>query len=499
MSSNVAHYRHTIRAHWEADRLDLALAEAWKAYDAAPDDQVAKAQVAELLRAAPREITADRLPSLERLLSDSNIDPGSIAPAGWRYLQRFSDLFSAPASDPPSDADQSVLAKQLEANTFARKLLAHDPVTDIRAELALTRLRRWLCLSGRWRDFPLSADALIRQAALNEGAWSFDAEERARLDQDDSAAIEPAYRPRRPGADGRSVASDAVTRAVAEQYEAWPYPQWLRVTAAESTTLADRVRTLDPDGPDTIPPAAEILIAGCGTGRQAALAALRHPDARITAIDISEASLRYAATRCDEAGLSDISFRVLDLHRARELGRDFDAVFCTGVLHHLPDPEQGWAALTEVLKPGGVMHLMIYSRLARLTVRALRASIADLDKGVVDDDLLREVRRRIIARNPSGAPTSRDFYSLSGVHDLLLHRHEDPFDVPRIQRALGRLGLDLIHFKLPTPHHDVLYRAENPHDPLHRDFAAWSKAEQRNPRLFAGMYSFWCRKPVASP
>ena len=36
----------------------------------------------------------------------------------------------------------------------------------------------------------------------------------------------------------------------------------------------------------------EILIAGCGTS-QAARYALREPDARITAIDISEASLRH--------------------------------------------------------------------------------------------------------------------------------------------------------------------------------------------------------------
>jgi SAM-dependent methyltransferase len=36
----------------------------------------------------------------------------------------------------------------------------------------------------------------------------------------------------------------------------------------------------------------EILVAGCGTS-QAAIHALREPDARVTAIDISETSLRY--------------------------------------------------------------------------------------------------------------------------------------------------------------------------------------------------------------
>jgi 2-polyprenyl-3-methyl-5-hydroxy-6-metoxy-1,4-benzoquinol methylase len=503
MPPNATDYRQTIKAHWEANRLDLAAVEAWQAYDASPSDQATKALLADLLRASPEQISADRLPALRALLSDPSIDPSTIAQAGWRYLQRFSDLFpnlaAEPPSEPPSDAEHAAMAARLEANGFARQLLAQDLVTYLGVEMALRGLRRWLYLAQRWRDFPLSVEALARQAALNEGAWPFDAEERAQLDRDGVTAMARAYRPMLPGRDGRSGADNPVTRAVAEQYEAWPYPQWLRVTAPESSTLADRVRKLDPDGPDTIPRAAEILIAGCGTGKQAAAAALHYPDARITAIDISEASLRYAKARCDEAGLSGISFQQLDLHQVGDLGRHFDAVFCTGVLHHLPDPERGWAALIEVLKPGGVMHVGVYSSVARLIVRGWRAAITDLDTGVVDDDLLREVRRRVIDRNPQRAPRTRDFYSLSGVHDLLLHRQEDPFDVPRIQRALDRLGLEFIHFKLPTHQATAQYRADNPLDPLHRDVAAWLRAERGNPGLFLTMYDFWCRKPLATP
>jgi 2-polyprenyl-3-methyl-5-hydroxy-6-metoxy-1,4-benzoquinol methylase len=483
----------TARAHWEADRLDCALADAWKAYDAAPEEHAAKVLVARILMASPTSITADRGSALRRLLCDRDIDPRVIAPAGWHYILQTSDLFSADAM-----ADPAVMAKRLEANEFARELLTEAVVTNINAEISLTRLRRWLLLFGGWRDYPKSVEALTTQAALNGGAWIFDSEERARLEKDDSVAIARAYRPKRQSADNRAAFSDPVTRAVAEQYETWPYPQWTRAMATKRTTLPTAVQKLDPDGPDTIPQAAHILIAGCGTGYQVALESLRYPDAKITAIDISETSLRYGAERCSKAGLHGIEFRTLDLHRVSELGRQFDAIFCTGVLHHLPDPEKGWAALVDVLKPGGVMHVMVYSKIARMRLRVLQAFFfTDLVDRPVDDDLLREVRRRVIDQGPAAVPATRDFYSLASVHDLLLHRHEDPFDVPRIQRALDRLGLKLIHFTLPSPRDSARYRAENPHDPLQRDFAAWATVEKRNRNLFFGMYDFWCRKLVA--
>jgi hypothetical protein len=80
-----------------------------------------------------------------------------------------------------------------------------------------------------------------------------------------------------------------------------------------------------------------------------------------------------------------------------------------------------------------------------------------------------------------------------GVHDLLLNRHEDLFDVPRIGRALDRLGLEPLAFKLPTPADEARYRRENPGDPLFRDVETWASLETTNPFLFSGMYEFWCR------
>src|SRR5436309_1924144 len=84
----------------------------------------------------------------------------------------------------------------------------------------------------------------------------------------------------------------------------------------------------------------EILIAGCGTS-QAAIHALREPDARVTAIDISETSLRYTRDLRQKYRSRNLDLYRLAIEQVGELGQIFDQIVCTGVLHHLPDPDTG--------------------------------------------------------------------------------------------------------------------------------------------------------------
>src|SRR5215813_12883525 len=88
----------------------------------------------------------------------------------------------------------------------------------------------------------------------------------------------------------------------------------------------------------------EILIAGCGTS-QAAIHALREPDARVTAIDISETSLRHTRALQHRYGLQNLDLHRLAIEEVGGLSRMFDQIVCTGVLHHLPDPEIGLRTL----------------------------------------------------------------------------------------------------------------------------------------------------------
>lgn len=475
------------RLHRAAPARDRAVERAWERLEAAPDDPVARIALAALLHGGIAEIDPAREALLHGLLLDPAIDPYRVARAGWLLVERAGRL-------PGPDAPAPDVAAWLERDRFARDLLVEARVAVPAVERLLARLRRWLWLEDQADAFPLSAAALVRQAALNGGAWRFDAAERAQLAARPDAAFAAAFRPPRPARRAAGAFAAEVTRSVAGQYEGWPYPAWERLMVPPRATLAARIAALGPPAPAALPAAMEILVAGCGTGREALRLARLAPDARITAIDISAAPLAYAAERADPA--ANVVFRQHDLHEVAALGRRFDYISCSGVLHHLPDPEAGWAALVAVLRPGGLMRVMLYSKVARMAVALARAELADLLAQDMTDDVLRAIRARLMDDPRFASITgSHSFSYLGGIHDLVAHRHEDPFDVPRIRRAIERLGLDFMGFALPTPAHRERYRAAHPGDPWCRDFDAWRDLERRDFLLFAGMYDFHCRKP----
>jgi SAM-dependent methyltransferase len=473
-----------------AGRYAEALDAARQALRQGPADSDARRLAVRLLGRHPSLADPAWRDDIAGLVDDPAIDPMAVAPAGWNLLLAPGGSLAAPAADP------AALACSIEADPLALALLEQCHVARLDVEAILTRLRRWLLLSGTGRDFPRLVAALAAQAAHNGGAWLFDGEERSRIDEDPETAIALAYRPRRVAVAAVEAFASPVTEAVADQYRRWPYPSWSRVTVPRPSTVPEEVAAVDGGRPSGLPVAAELLVAGCGTGREAALVAHRFPDARITAIDLSESSIAYAAERCRAGPPAHIDFRALDLNRVGDLGRSFHFIACSGVLHHLADPEAGWAALAGVLEPGGVMRVMVYSKLARLGIRAAQERLADLRDRPVDDDLLREARRRLIETPEKMVEGSVDFYTLAGIHDLLLHPREDSFDVPRIARALDALGLELLAFDLPSPARRARYRWEHPGDPGFRDLEAWAALEREEPWLFRSMHKFWCRRPA---
>src|SRR5579863_2536079 len=179
----------------------------------------------------------------------------------------------------------------------------------------------------------------------------------------------------------------------------------------------------------------EILIAGCGTS-QAARYALREPDARVTAIDVSDASLRHTRDLQRKYNLENLELRQLPIERVRELGRSFDLVVCTGVLHHLPDPDLGLRALREVLRPSGAMRLMVYARYGRAGIYMLQEYCRLLGIAASAPDLqsLGAALKALPADHPiSGLlQRSKDFGRPEAMADALLHPQDRAYAVPGI-------------------------------------------------------------------
>lgn len=100
-----------------------------------------------------------------------------------------------------------------------------------------------------------------------------------------------------------------------------------------------------------------VIEAGCGKGRHTrAIAAWGARD--VIGIDLSEAvEVAYQQTR----DLANAHIIQADIYRL-PLRPVFDYGFSVGVLHHLPDPRAGFAALVRTLRQGGAVSAWVYGR-----------------------------------------------------------------------------------------------------------------------------------------
>jgi SAM-dependent methyltransferase len=188
----------------------------------------------------------------------------------------------------------------------------------------------------------------------------------------------------------------------------------------------------------------KILVAGCGTS-QAAKYALAEPDAHVTAIDLSETGLRHTRGLQKKHGLRNLNLHQLAIESVGELGETFDQIVCTGVLHHLADPDQG-LTLRDVLAPDGAIHVMVYGAYGRAGIYMMQGYCRLLGIGADAAELrdLAAVVGALASDHPIAGVKRRakDFGEPDALADALLNPRDRAFTVPEIHDWLQRCGLE---------------------------------------------------------
>ena len=289
-----------------------------------------------------------------------------------------------------------------------------------------------------------------------------------------------------------------ISSKVRDQYEQNPYPRWINLRLEPyphslSTILAKtQCNLLHPLGQRS--GSLDVLIAGCGTGQQAIEISSMLTSANITALDLSKTSLAYAQRKTKEFEIANLTYTHGDILDLKRLSRNFDVIYCEGVLHHMEDPIEGWATLVNHLKPAGLMQIGLYSTLARRHIARFRSEL-ELDPEKIDSQKLREHRDMIAeSKEPhhQWIRQGHDFYSLSTFRDLLFHVQEHTFTIQQISTYLNCLGLHFCGFSKPEIRES--FKREYPDAADMHDLVKWAFFEEKYPHAFAGMYSFWCQK-----
>lgn len=237
------------------------------------------------------------------------------------------------------------------------------------------------------------------------------------------------------------------------QYEAYPYP------ARDPRDEAKRLVTGSPSHLDEVNHYVfggrldhgrplRALVAGGGTGDGTIQLAQQMADAgnpgRVIYLDLSAAARRIAEARAAARRLANIDFRTGSL--LDPMDESFDYIDCCGVLHHLPDPAAGLAALAARLNPGGGVGIMVYAPYGRTGVYPMQHALRALTQGLPPKDAVALARRLL-----TGAPKTN--WLLNNPHvsdhrgpdadlyDLLLHSCDHPFTVAELSALAASAGL----------------------------------------------------------
>jgi SAM-dependent methyltransferase len=223
---------------------------------------------------------------------------------------------------------------------------------------------------------------------------------------------------------------DRRTDAVRRLYEQAPFPGYAPLdTLSALRRRGDRNRfahLLD----QAIPCDALVAEIGCGTGQMALY--LARGDRIVIGADLTRASLLLGQAAARRFGLQRVMFVETDVRYAGLKQGAFDVVYCSGVLHHTPNPRASFAALATLARPGGTIVLGVYNAFARVPSR-MRRLAAKLSR-------FRFVPFDPVLRDRAAEPARRDAW----LRDQYLHPEEHRHTLAEVQRWFAENDVEFV-------------------------------------------------------
>ncbi|HXQ35448.1 MAG TPA: class I SAM-dependent methyltransferase, partial [Anaerolineales bacterium] len=246
-----------------------------------------------------------------------------------------------------------------------------------------------------------------------------------------------------------SIAS--VDKLNAEFYGLFPYPwravkfDYLQDPFLETMLLNQDVGMWQHD---RFPEKLAIWVAGCGTN-QAVFTALRFPQARVMASDVSAVSLDICAGTAKQLGISNLELKQESINGV-EYQNEFDYIISTGVIHHNADPQATLDKIAAALKPSGVLELMVYNRFHWTIPAAFQKATRILGRDGTalsfesDLELAKEIIGELSQETLIGVISKYRDYSDAMLADELLQPVLHSYTVESLADMAASCGLEII-------------------------------------------------------
>jgi SAM-dependent methyltransferase len=223
-----------------------------------------------------------------------------------------------------------------------------------------------------------------------------------------------------------------VTEMVKQFYEETPFPNYEDVDSRQSLKQKASVSVFARLVDEQLPRAATIFEAGCGTGQFTNFLGMA-PGRTVVGGDACMNSLKLAKGFRDRFSINNAHFVQINLFRPPFRPESFDFVISNGVLHHTSDPERGFRAIVEKLKPRGFVAIGLYNALGRLPVLWQRTLIERFGERAALFD--KRLWGKTLVRG------RRDAWFM----DQYRHPHESRHSIDEVLRWFSAAGVEFVN------------------------------------------------------